>query len=382
MNVIENKTGRDINDVICISKRDGNKKRPYLILNKLQAKYIPVNPEDALEMFDALAKEVKLETKTGSAVVVGFAETATAIGAELANALSKTYPEMSIYFLPTTREDYEGKTRIEFTEDHSHAVEQLLYTENDILYKADYIIFAEDEVTTGNTIRHCVSQLKEHTSAKFKVASLMNCMDEAEMSAFSALGIDAYWLIKTDKEGFENYSLEYDQSDVIPESYINSPLYKEDIDDTMTFLEYRRYNVDNPRLGVSIDDYVESCDNLLVDLIDIYKDPMKARDKILCIGTEECMYPAIRLAKKLNEAGKTAVVQSTTRVPTCVHGKDETTLTSRYEVESLYGKRKNYIYNMNKYDFVFILTDGKILPEKLLNVLRYFGNNKICVAYV
>ena len=42
-------------DLIKIAKRENNKKRPYLIVNKLQAKHIPTAPSQAFKMFDALA---------------------------------------------------------------------------------------------------------------------------------------------------------------------------------------------------------------------------------------------------------------------------------------------------------------------------------------
>ena len=41
-------------DLIKIAKRENNKKRPYLIVNKLQAKHIPTAPSQAFKMFDAL----------------------------------------------------------------------------------------------------------------------------------------------------------------------------------------------------------------------------------------------------------------------------------------------------------------------------------------
>lgn len=380
MNIIENKTGKNVDDVICISKRDGNKKRPYLILNKLQAKYIPTKPYEALNMFDKLADEIKLNGNEHVAVV-GFAETATAIGAEVATRLSYKYPKMKVTFIPTTREVYDIDEKIEFTEDHSHAVEQILYMNKELLNSIDYIIFAEDEVTTGNTICHCVTQLKEITKAKYMVASLMNCMDADEMKKFAGLGIEAYWLIKTDKEGFDSYTLEYDSCDKYEKVNVKNR-FENDIDGDMTFLEYAKYWIKNPRLGTDAREYVASCKKLSETILKVYNDRLNERTKILCLGTEECMYPAIILADILEKSGKDAYVQATTRVPTCVHNEEETTLESRYEIESLYGNRLNYIYNLNEYDFVFIVTDGKILPEKLLEVLRFKGNDKVSVIFI
>ena len=141
MKILENKSGLPASDVICISKRDGNKKRPYLILNKLQAKYIPVHPSETIDMFANLGNQIDLGEEDPAnplnIIVVGFAETATAIGAEVASVVQDRYPSYNVTFLPTTREVYDvgpnGKEpdKIEFTEDHSHAVEQILYTNKD-----------------------------------------------------------------------------------------------------------------------------------------------------------------------------------------------------------------------------------------------------------
>ncbi len=378
MNILENKTNRNMDEVICISKRDGNKKRPYLILNKLQAKYLPVKAREALGMFQTLAEEVKL-SGSGCGVVVGFAETATAIGAEVAHTLSEKYPGMEIIFLPTTRETYDISERVEFTEDHSHAVEQILYANKELLDKADYIIFAEDEVTTGNTICHCVNHLKTMTDAKYIVASLMNCMDDSEMANFESLGIKAEWLIKTDKEGFDNYTLEYDTSDKISE---RNRVLSETEDSEMIFLEYGRDRIKNPRLGTEIKDYYNSCVSVSEQIFQEYEERMKNCKHILCLGTEECMYPSIILADVLSRHGKEAVVQATTRVPTCVHIEGEDTLKTRNTIESLYGDRVNYIYNLDKYDFVFIVTDGKILPDKMIEVLHSYENEKISIIFI
>ena len=43
-------------DLVRIGKRENNKKRNYLVVNRLQGKHIPVLPSEALSMFDALAE--------------------------------------------------------------------------------------------------------------------------------------------------------------------------------------------------------------------------------------------------------------------------------------------------------------------------------------
>lgn len=417
MKILENKSGFPVSDVICISKRDGNKKRPYLILNKLQAKYIPVHPSETIDMFANLGSQIDLGEEDVACpmniVVVGFAETATAIGAEVASVVQDRYPSYNVTFLPTTREVYtvgpNGKEpdKIEFTEDHSHAVEQILYANKELLKSARYIIFAEDEVTTGNTIRHCVEKLKTITDASYIVASLMNCMDDDEMQKFKELDISAYWLIKTDKGGFDEYVTEYDVSDEIEmsEAYDGTRFNIKETDVVYNKIDYtsdnillnvegkevpKYYTINNPRFGVQIRSYRTRCNKIAYNIsrsdsvINRIKELGKKiiDTKILCIGTEECMYPSIVLAKAFEKLGADSYVQATTRVPTCVHVDGEETLKNRYTIDSMYGDRVNYIYNMDRYDSVFVVTDGKKSPNKLIDVLRFFKNKDISVVYV
>ena len=42
-------------DLVCVAKRLNNKKRGYLVVNRLQGKHIPVRPAQALELFESLA---------------------------------------------------------------------------------------------------------------------------------------------------------------------------------------------------------------------------------------------------------------------------------------------------------------------------------------
>lgn len=417
MKILENKSGFPVSDVICISKRDGNKKRPYLILNKLQAKYIPVHPSETIDMFANLGSQIDLGEEDivcpMNIVVVGFAETATAIGAEVASVVQDRYPSYNVTFLPTTREVYtvgpNGKEpdKIEFTEDHSHAVEQILYANKELLKSARYIIFAEDEVTTGNTIRHCVEKLKTITDAGYIVASLMNCMDDDEMQKFKEMDISAYWLIKTDKGGFDEYVTEYDVSDeiVMSEAYDGVRFNIKETDVVYNKIDYtsdnillnvegeevpKYYTINNPRFGVQIRSYRTRCNKIAYNIsrsdsvINRIKELGKkiTDTKILCIGTEECMYPSIVLAKAFEKLGADSYVQATTRVPTCVHVDGEETLKNRYTIDSMYGDRVNYIYNMDRYDSVFVVTDGKKSPNKLIDVLRFFKNKDISVVYV
>ena len=73
--------------VVRIARRENNNKRKYLVVNRLQGKHVPVKPGEALSMFGALADTLKGKYEAEKLLVVGFAETATAIGAAVAAEL-------------------------------------------------------------------------------------------------------------------------------------------------------------------------------------------------------------------------------------------------------------------------------------------------------
>ena len=101
-------------DLVVIAKRENNTKRTYLVVNKLQGKHIPVSPSKALAMFDTLADILKNRYQNEKVLFVGFAETATAIGARVANTFGGIY-------IQTTREKIPDVDYLFFTESHSHA---------------------------------------------------------------------------------------------------------------------------------------------------------------------------------------------------------------------------------------------------------------------
>lgn len=88
-------------DLVKIAKRENNTKRNYLVVDPLQGKHIPVVPSNALDLFAALADTFREKYKDEKLLLVGFAETATAIGAQAAISVGADY-------IQTTREVIPG----------------------------------------------------------------------------------------------------------------------------------------------------------------------------------------------------------------------------------------------------------------------------------
>ena len=151
------------NDVLRIAKRVNNTKRSYLLVNRLQAKHIPVSPGRALEMMEQLG-DLLAQKYPDTRLVIGFAETATAIGA----AVASRFGDDCIY-LHTTRESLRPGCFLEFREEHSHAVEQKLCGDRLTRWisASDSVLFVDDEISTGKTLINMMHQLR----AQFPVLS-------------------------------------------------------------------------------------------------------------------------------------------------------------------------------------------------------------------
>jgi adenine/guanine phosphoribosyltransferase-like PRPP-binding protein len=163
-------------DLIRVAKRENNQKRSFLYVDPYQGKHIPVSPSEALDVSGCLAERVSETFHGERLLVIGFAETATAIGAMLAYSL-----ESVTAFMTTTRENVPDTDYLYFTESHSHATEQRLALRGlrEQLIGADRVVFAEDEVTTGSTIRKLINALREHfpeLPLRFGIASRLNSM--------------------------------------------------------------------------------------------------------------------------------------------------------------------------------------------------------------
>ena len=102
-------------DILRLAKRINNSKRSYLLVNPLQAKHIPVSPSNALRMMTSLGELVS-ERYGDARLVIGFAETATAIGAVVAKTISD-----ECTFIHTTREKAVGANNyVFFTEEQQN----------------------------------------------------------------------------------------------------------------------------------------------------------------------------------------------------------------------------------------------------------------------
>lgn len=359
-------------DLVRIAKRENNTKRNYLVVDPLQGKHVPVEPSKALNLFKSLAEKLQGKYEGERLLLIGFAETATAIGAQAAITLGTKY-------IQTTREVIPDARYLFFSEAHSHATEQKLVKDDidRVINDIDRIVFIEDEVTTGNTIMNIIKIItKEYQKKiKFAVASLLNGMTEESLKIYQDEKIELHYLVKTDHSGYgavaEQYRCDGLYICAIPENHTHESA---DID-VQSEKNMREHIISipgwmNARRFVDAKQYEAACRKLAETVI--VETSVKQGERVLVIGTEEFMYPALLTGQEIEKIGCDVRCHSTTRSPIAVSTEEEYPLHCRYELCSLYDpERKTFIYDLENYDRVIVMTDSALASLKGLETLTY-----------
>ena len=359
-------------DLVRIAKRENNTKRSYLVVDPLQGKHVPVEPSKALNLFKSLAEKLQGKYEGERLLLIGFAETATAIGAQAAITLGTKY-------IQTTREVIPDARYLVCSEAHRHATEQKLVKDDidRVINDIDRIVFIEDEVTTENTIMNIIKIItKEYQKKiKFAVASLLNGMTEESLKIYQDEKIELHYLVKTDHSGYgavaEQYRCDGLYICAIPENHTHESA---DID-VQSEKNMREHIISipgwmNARRFVDAKQYEAACKKLAKTVIT--ETVVKQGERVLVIGTEEFMYPALLTGYEIEKMGCVVRCHSTTRSPIAVSTEEEYPLHCRYELRSLYAPdRKTFIYDLENYDRVIVMTDAALASLKGLETLIY-----------
>lgn len=351
------------NDLVCIARRENNTKRPYLLVDPMQGKHIPISPSKSLTLFKDLADKLYLAYPNEKLLVIGFAETATAIGAAIA-----CYASIDSYYIQTTREIIPNVDYLFFSETHSHATEQKLVKNNlaTMIKNTDRIVFAEDEVTTGNTILSIIKLIKNEyctLAPKFGIVSILNGMSEPIFNDFLNNNIKCTCLLRLTNENYNKMlsSYTYDESLCHKLSYMKNSIA------TNTITGYL-----NTRLGVNAHSYLSICQTLSDNILNYVSKSSLDNKKVLILGTEEFMFPAMYFAYNLekNCTCESVHFHATTRSPILPSANENYPILSRYELRSVYDEdRTTFIYNLTKYDKVIIIHDSTSSTSKGLSSL-------------
>lgn len=359
-------------DLIQVARRENNLKRSFLYVDPYQGKHIPVSPTETLSLFGTLAEKLTSAYPDEALLIIGFAETATAIG----NAIA--YDLNDAAFLTTTREDVDEASYLYFSESHSHATEQRLVLNGlaEQIARVDRIVFAEDEVTTGKTIAKLIHVLREQfpeMPLQFGIASLLNSMSEENLQSFAEQGIVCTYIARIPfgyrTEEIDNYTYTPHLTETFKSQHIR-------IDRTEFHSDWEQRKATDAEL------LNDTCERFVREMLPLGND----HKRILVLGTQEFMFPGILLGAALEAQGHTVRFHATTRSPIDVSPDKRYPLHRRYPLRSFYERdRRTFIYDLDRYDEVLLVTDAPVITqeglESLAGALESCGNTHMTLIH-
>lgn len=343
-------------NLLRIAKRYRNKKRSYLLVDPLQGKHMAASPKASLAMMECLGDEVARKYPKAR-VVIGFAETATAIGAAIAGRLGE-----DCFYIPTTREKEEAIHEwISFTEDHSHAVDQQICADSlsGCFAATNEIVIVDDEFSTGSTLVHIVDQLRlrypEIRGKKIIAVSVISRLSAENLERMEAHHIEMISLLKLPEIDYEAQVKDIEAGE--PIDIRKDPIVS--VKETMIPFSFAE-----SRHGILYGTYKENCEACFEELKLQMEQELSKSKRILVLGTEECMYPALWLGRAIEENFETIEVfcHATTRSPIGICSKEDYPIKEGYRLHSFYEEaRETFLYNPGSYDAVIVVSDSGLL---------------------
>ncbi|MFE0648091.1 phosphoribosyltransferase [Streptomyces sp. NPDC059534] len=167
-----------------------NPKRAHLLVSSVLGKHVPQRPSVVYGSGLDLGRRVRAllgDEEAARSVVLGYAETATALGHAVADGLGLAP------YLHSTRRPVAGVARAGgFEESHSHATSHLLLPEDPKLLAGDGpLVLVDDEFSTGNTVLNTVRALHErYPRDRYVVVALVDMRSAADLGRLDAFAAE------------------------------------------------------------------------------------------------------------------------------------------------------------------------------------------------
>ena len=330
--------------------------------------HIPQNPEKIITHAKELAKKIMVSdstifgAKNLQSIVIGFSETATALSENVAR-------ELGLPYITTTRYPLEYPS-FTFSEEHSHAVEQVLAPSQDFLQfmkeKPLHLIFVDDEMSTGKTFINALTALLRSAELEIKSASFASLLSTVDNESFLHFK-ETKNLLKLD---YLSVIALYTQQIRLPEQFHNKARkFVDEYQDKLNVLENVDFSVIsllNKELqfssrGVIIHKNDDSLDKVAQKLEEVMEMKHKfEQDTLYIVGEEEFMFPPLYLAQILAEKHPMIKIKysSTTRSPIMVMNQDNYPIKIGVSSSSTDGISR-FLYNIPKEASVIFVNSSK-----------------------
>ncbi|WP_031507278.1 phosphoribosyltransferase [Streptomyces megasporus] len=166
-----------------------NPRRAHLLVSRVLGKHVPQLPEIVHGTGLGLGERVRelLGDDADRAVVLGYAETATALGHSVADGLG------TAVYLHSTRRPVPGVTPVGgFEEEHSHATSHLLLPEDPELPAGDGpLVLVDDEFSTGTTVLNTITALhRTFPRERYVIVALTDLRGESDRARLEKFAAD------------------------------------------------------------------------------------------------------------------------------------------------------------------------------------------------
>lgn len=341
VSLIKNPYNFNLNDLVQVGKRLNNPKRNFLFVSKVLGKHLSVKPNVLKsigyllgnEVYpnnnlninlitnyiknstdeDSIKNELKkyIEPVNDKPFVIGFAETATALGMSVASSIKGSY------YITTTRENLPLQSFFDFKETHSHATDHRCYLINKLKFiGSKTVILVDDEITTGNTMMNLIKELNKICSDKrYVVVSIMDSRNQEYIDKCNKfaknhnINLSFKSLITTKIKVKNNNVYSGDNEDIITTKIDDIKFLKGF--NKISYNNSKEYTSVSGRFGVSFDDIteIEKTAKLIADKI---RPLISEKDNVLVLGHGEDMYIPSRVANYLSPK---AMFKTTSRSP-------------------------------------------------------------------
>ena len=373
-------------DRLCgLALRD-NPRRAQLVVSLVLGKHVPVPPAQIRRASAALGALVA-PLAGPEPLVFGYCETATALGHQVAEALS---PAPWRYLHSTRRPDPTLPQLAAFDEVHSHATAHTIQPTDPHWFAPDGpLVLVDDELTTGTTVLNTIAAL-QHTwpRARYVVATLLDLRSASSRAAFDraaeelGVAIDVVGLLTGELLLPEN---PVERADIMRQQLAAldpSPVPAGEAAVIHLDAAWPTGVPSGGWHGISADPAVDAA--LLRTATDVAK--RLSGERVLVLGTEEFMWAPLRIAEQL--PGE-VLFQSTTRSPVTVADLDGYALrrTLRFPAPDE-PSRISLLHNIvppwlppMPYDDVIVVTDGPAAnADGLANLLRPWATGSVLVV--
>ena len=418
LEITQNALNIPINEYFNMAARI-NKKRGFLFVSKILGKHLPVNPYKPLLASGLLAstyyervtcqaveelsdirkgflsdqsEEIKRAyellqvsplTLQEPQIVIGFAETATALGHAVFDCFQKGY------YIHTTRENVSDlMPELNFKEEHSHAVDQRCYANRSILEKPHPIVLVDDEITTGKTCLNIIRELHaKYPRQHYAVLSLLDWRAEDHIEHYQALEKELGITIRVESLlkgtiSFEGKPLERPMNDfhAIEKPSMETVINRINLASEFQSLPESGYLSYSGRFGIKESDKAkieESCQSASKHL-----NKEQLRGKTLCLGTGEFMYIPMKIASYLD--GDVSY-HSTTRSPIQPVNLDHYAITKGFTFQNPEDHSiQHYVYNIPKgeYNQVFVFFEKNVSDEDVMEIAALLKEREIKTLHI